>query len=170
MKILFKNVTTYSSNQYKNFLKFHSKQFNSYYKFNLIIIFLLFLVCIILSIKYNHLQLLILFILATFFYLFNNYIYPLKKVEKEFNSDKISKSQSLTFIFYKYHFKIIGNNQHTNLPYFKLFKVFETGDSFYLYPNINCSFVLSKESFKIGNSAQFSKFIHRKCLFKFKKA
>lgn len=169
MKILFKNITTYSENEYKKFLKFHTKKFGYYYTFTSIVTLILILFCVIISIKYKNFNLCILFIFAFVSYLIYSFFYPIKKIEKELNSDKISNSQTFTFVFYKYYFKIIGHKRNLNFPYFKLYKIFETKDFFYLYSNKNHSFALSKNGFKIGNSKNFSKFITKKCLFKFKK-
>ncbi len=163
MKILFKNITTYSEKNYKKFLKFHNKKFNSYYTFTTIITLILILYCIIVTIQYKNLKLFMLFFILLICYFIYSFFYPIKKIQKELKSDTICNSETFTFVFYKYYFKIIGNKQHIKFPYFKLYKVFETKDFFYLYSNKNHSFALNKNGFKIGNSKNFSKFIRTKC-------
>ena len=52
----------------------------------------------------------------------------------------------------------------------KLYKVFETKDYFYLYINPDYAMLVNKNSFEIGTSDDFRKFIKKKCLLKYRKA
>lgn len=62
----------------------------------------------------------------------------------------------------------IKNNKDTiRLKYYKLYKIFDDKNSFYLYINKNYSFVLAKDGFTIGNAEDFYKFIKKKIWYKF---
>ena len=68
----------------------------------------------------------------------------------------------MTFNFYKFYFEI----DKTRVYYFKLHKVFETKDYFYLYLDEDTAFLVSKSGFKLGTPKDFSEFIKKKCIFK----
>ena len=83
-------------------------------------------------------------------------------MQKELNS---KKETGFIFTFYKNYFTI---NKKT-IYYFKLFKVFETKDYFYLYIDEDTAALVSKKGFEIGTAEEFSNFIRKKCLLKFSK-
>ena len=63
----------------------------------------------------------------------------------------------------------INEIENTKIYYFKLYKVFETQDYFYLYLDEDTAFLVSKSGFKIGTPKDFSEFIKKKCIFKYSK-
>ena len=65
----------------------------------------------------------------------------------------------------KFYFEI----DKTRVYYFKLHKVFETKDYFYLYLDEDTAFLVSKSGFKLGTPKDFSEFIKKKCIFKYSK-
>lgn len=71
-----------------------------------------------------------------------------------------------TYVFYDKYMQIINSSNNIKLNYYKLYKVFETKNYFYLYINKNYSFVLSKDGFSIGNPDDFYKFIKKKTWYK----
>ena len=63
---------------------------------------------------------------------------------------------------------ITNKLQYSKVRYFKLYKIFETTDFFYLYIDKEHAFLIDKNGFTFGSAEEFSKFIHKKCLFKYK--
>lgn len=80
---------------------------------------------------------------------------------------KYSKNREscFTFSFYNFYFTINKNTFY----YFKLYKVYETKDYFYLYIDDENAAMVSKNGFKVGTAEEFSKFIKKKCLLKYSK-
>ena len=169
VKVLFKNKTKYSKETYKEFLGFHSKKYHfSYVLFTVTIIFLI-LFCIVLQIAYNYYLLAILScIIFTCFCLYR-YFHPISVVNKELNGKTIKEEKSFTFKFYEKHFKIQDNLQIDTVKYYQLRKAFETKNFFYLYIDRTHAFIINKENFSIGTPTDFSKFLKKKCIFRFKK-
>ena len=62
--------------------------------------------------------------------------------------------------------EIKNNNTIIKMKYYKLYKVFETETSFYLYINKNYSYVLDKNCFSIGKAEDFYRFIKKKLWYK----
>ena len=68
------------------------------------------------------------------------------------------------FLFYDYYLKV----DKEIVYYFKLYKIFEVKDYFYLYINKDYALMLDKKGFKIGTVDEFRNFIKKKSLFKYK--
>lgn len=60
---------------------------------------------------------------------------------------------------------IIGSFRY---KYFMLHKVYETSDFFYLYVTRENAFLISKNTFSLGNKEDFSKFLKNKCKLKYR--
>lgn len=169
LKILFKNTTKYSKENYKIFLQFHSNQFRFRSILYTATIIGLLLFCIILQVKSHNLTLAITFcMIFTIFFLWR-YLHPISEISKEFSSEKIQNEKQFTFIFYEKYLKIQDKTFYQILKYHKLYKIFETPYFFYLYLDKTHSLLLDKSSFSIGSSEEFSAFIHKKCWYQFKK-
>ena len=165
MKPLFKNTTIYNSKNYNQFVKFHGKKFSFSYNTYNIIMSLLLIYCIITNIIQKNILLILLFLaLLIIWFLFRIY-WPMKKYEKTQNKYSKNKQSTVTLSFYKFYFVI----EDKTIYYFKLYKIFETKDYFYLYINEQNAILVSKTGFEIGTSEEFSKFIKKKCLFKYSK-
>ena len=98
------------------------------------------------------------------FYIFMRIYMPMKRYVQT-KTKYENKSSYFTFNFYKFYFEI----DKTRVYYFKLHKVFETKDYFYLYLDEDTAFLVSKSGFKIGTPKDFSEFIKKKCMFKYSK-
>ena len=165
MEPLFKNVTTYNSENYDKFIEFHGKKFAFGYNAYNIIMLSLLLYCIILNIVQKNLLLFLLFVaLFAFIILFRIYL-PIRRHEK--TQDKFEDDQEInyTFSFYKKYFSI----DEKNIYYFKLYRIYETTDHFYLYIDDENAILVSKSGFEQGTSEEFSNFIKKKCFFKYHK-
>lgn len=165
MKPLFKNITIDNSKIYKEFINFHDKKFGFRYNSYNIIIIILLLYSIFLAITNKQFLLLFLFIgMLAFIILFRIYL-PIKRQHQDEKKYSENKENKISYEFYKYYFKI----QDVEYYYYKLYKVFETTDYFYLYISEQTAFLISKNGFQIGTSQEFSNFIKKKCLLKYRK-
>ena len=165
MKPLFRNITIYNKKNYDQFVEFHRKKYNLSYNLYTLIMSLLLLYCIVFNIQQQSFKLLTLFLVLLIVWIVVRVYIPVKRYQK--NKTKFSKNQSasFTFDFYKYYFTI-GKK---TIYYFKLYKVFETEEYFYLYINEDFAALVNKKGFKVGNANDFSDFIKKKCLFKYSK-
>lgn len=164
MNPLFKNTTKYTEKSYQQFVNFHSNKFNLSYNSYTIIMIILIIYCIFYSIVQKTFLLSLLFIAMLIGYIIIRIYIPIRNYTK--TKDKYeNKSSYFTFNFYKLFFEI----DKTRIYYFKLHKVFETKDYFYLYIDDDTAFLVSKSGFKIGTSSDFSEFIKKKCMFKYNK-
>ena len=168
MKLLFKNRTKYSKKVYNEYLNFHRNKYNLSYKFYTIIVALLLFFCIGMQVKYHYYSLAILLCVIFTFFILWRLFRPVYEVKKEYQSKKIADEQTFIFKFYENFFVITNKLQYSKVRYFKLYKIFETTDFFYLYIDKEHAFLIDKNGFTFGSAEEFSKFIHKKCLFKYK--
>ena len=169
LKILFKNSTKYNESIYKEYLKFHEKKYGLKYTLYTIFVIGLLLFCLILQINAHNYSLTLIFCAIITVFLLWRYLHPISEVSKEFKSNKIQKEEKFTFIFYKNNFKVKTTSETYIIKYYQLYKIFETSTFFYLYIDKTHAMLLNKENFTIGSSDDFSKFINKKCWYKFKK-
>ena len=94
------------------------------------------------------------------------YIVNNKKTEEKRNNK--NKEREYTFYFYEKYIKIKYRRRFERLTYFQIYKIFETSEHFFLYLDEKSSLILNKKGFEIGTPKEFSKFIKRKCPFKYK--
>lgn len=165
MKPLFKNVTIYNSKNYNQFLEFHGKKFSFSYNAYTIMMTILLVYCIVLNIIQKRIAFIFLsLILLIIFLMFRLYL-PMKRHQKTNKQYSKNKENSFTFSFYKFYFTVEKEIYY----YFKLYKIFETTDFFYLYINEENAVLVSKIGFKKGTAEEFGEFIKKKCLFKYSK-
>lgn len=166
MKPLFKNTTTYNSENYNKFVKFHEKKFSFSYNAYNIIMLILILYCIISTIKDKNILLCLCFLAMLIAFVLIRIYFPIRRTQKtqtEFSQNK--KEDSFTFSFYKHYFVVATNRFY----YIRLHKIFETEEYYYLYLDEENAFLVSKTGFEIGTAEEFSKFIKKKCIFKYSK-
>ena len=126
---------------------------------------ILLIYCIILNIKQKNIPLILLFVALLIGFLLWKIYFPLKRYQKTQKNLAKTKDTGFTFSFYDLYFLV----DKKPIYYFKLYKVFETKDYFYLYINQDYAVMVSKNGFKIGTAEDFSKFIKKKCLLKYRK-
>lgn len=170
-KPIFKNETTYNSKLYNKFIKFHNNKFGNKYIFSTIIVCILLLYCIISNITVQNILLsLALFLIMLAFLYYRIYI-PISHYKKTRKTFLNSKDIKFNFIFYDYYFKIINNSKKqktcSKLYYFKLQKVIEDENYFYLYITNNNAALIDKNGFTLGSEKDFKIFIKKKCFFKY---
>lgn len=167
MKILFKNNTKYTKEKYNDFIEFHQKKYGK----KIIIKLLLILICVLYIVILNLMNrnwkiILLLLIIGVACYFLNN----MKKTRQSSNNKQmITKQKTFTFYFYEKYIKIKCGRKFDRLKYFELYKVFETKEYFFLYTDESHSLIISKDGFEIGNAKEFTNFIKKKCLLKYKK-
>lgn len=168
MQQLFKNITTYTSENYKKFLEFHNNKFKYKYLFYTIFIVIAFLFCTVLQFAYHNFILGNLFIFILIIFLFWRFFRPFFFIKKEVKSGKVSPNATNTFHFYKNHFIIENKFGKSKIHYFKIHKIYETKDFFYMYLDSNYSLLISKNGFLKGSSREFAIFLRHRFPFKFK--
>ena len=106
LDILFKNTTTYSSENHKKYLEFHSKKFKNRYNFYTIYIICFALFFIALNVFYSNMDIAIfLTILLTAFILYR-FFHPIRVVSEDIKNNKVSETRTITFSFYKKYFSV----------------------------------------------------------------
>ena len=163
-KVLFKNITTYNNKNYAQFLKFHNDKYEFSYNSYTIIMSILLIYCVIINIKNKNILTTLLFILLLISFVLLRFYLPLRRLKKTKENIRKSSTSIHTFFFYDYYLKV----DKQIIYYFKLYKIFETKDYFYLYINQDYALMLDKNGFQIGTVEDFRSFIKRKCLFKYK--
>ena len=165
MKPLFKNITIYNSKNYNQFVKFHGEKFNFSYNAYTLLMLSLMLYCIILNIIHKNIALFLLFLVMFSLAIFFRMILPAKKYKKTKKKFAENKQTMVSIDFFQLYFKV----EKKIYPYFKLYKVFETEEYFYLYADKENAVLVNKNSFKLGTVEEFTEFIKKKCLFKYSK-
>lgn len=162
MEKLFENTTTYNIDVYKEFVNFHNRKYNMKYHSYTLFTLMLIVFCMVLQFKYENFLLGTSFVLLMIVFLTWRVFHPTFFVKKEANSSKVKNQMKNTYSFYDKYMTIKNSKDDIKLNYYKLYKVFETENYFYLYINKNYSFVLSKDTFSVGNPNKFYKFIKKK--------
>ena len=162
MEILFKNKTQYTNEVYQKYLDFHQKKYGL--KYNMYTLLLVFLICfcIVCNIIYKNYVIIFTFFLAFITFMCWRYVSPLKKIDKEFKSEKFQREKIFIFCFYKKYFTVSDRRKRIKLSYWKIYKFFETDEFFYIYIDKNHAFLLKKDKYSIGNVDDFNTFLKRR--------
>ena len=168
MKLLFKNKTQYDETTYNEYLKFHKNKFSIKYIFFTSIIAILLFFCFAMQLKYHYYNIAFLFLIIIITFILWRLFYPTYEVKQEFESKKVSQKYEFTFKFYNKYFTICRNMNYSKVKYSKLYKIYETDTFFYLYIDNRHAFLINKDNFIKGSSEDFSQFMRKKCLFKYK--
>lgn len=168
MKPLFQNKTTLSKNIYIELLAFQQKKFGWRYTAYTAIFSLLFILLI--SFLFAHHYFAHGFVFFAIFVCFSAYqfIQPTHKNTKEFHSDKVQNNLVNTYSFYKNYFVIKNTMGSDKIAYYKLYRVFETKNYFYLYLDKTNILVLDKSGFLLGTIQDFKRFMKHKMWLKFR--
>lgn len=167
MNKLFENTTTYTPDIYREFVEFHNRKYNLKYHLYTLFILALIVFCMVSQFLYGNIALGIAFVFVMVFFLFWRVFHPYFFVKKEANSNKVKKHLKNTYSFYDNYMEIQNSKDTIRLKYYKLHKIFDTENNFYLYLNKNHSFVLAKNGFSIGNVDDFYGFMKKKLWYKF---
>ena len=166
MKVLYKNKTKYTKETYAKYLQFHQNKFGTKYRFITILIIVLLCFFIITNFKYANKTTGFILLLALLVFCLYRFFQPISLVKKELKTEKFEKEKEFTFKFYKKYFTISDSNNFEKIKYWKLYKIYETNDFFYLYINKDHAFLLEKNTFTKGDISTFYIFVKRKIWFK----
>lgn len=167
-QMLFKNNTKYSKKNYNRFIQFHNNKFGLKYDIYTFIVLILLIYCLIVAIRSKLILLSIVFFIAIGVFVGYRLFQPLFSYKKQTKSKTISKENEIKFYFYEKSFKIRENAKTEILKYWRIHKVYETNEFFYLYLTKKHAILVDKTGFTLGSSEQFSKFIKNKMKFKYK--
>ena len=168
LKILFKNTTQYNKSIYEKYVEFHNKKYSFSYRCYTLFVVAIILFCLISQVQYDNFSVAFLFCCILTAFVLWRVLHPASVISKELKSDNIQNEKIFTFKFYDKFFTVEDNKQYSKLKYYKLYKVFEVDDFFYLYIDKTHAFLLDKSKFKNDASPEFSKFIKKKCWWCFK--
>lgn len=168
MEKIFENKTNYSEKEYDIFLESYKKEFATSENVYIIIYTMFFGFCMILAFIEKEFLLGIALLIGLGIYLWYKIIRPNKLVEKTKKSQKVSGSFVNNYDFYQNYFKVENSEGKAQILYFKLYRVVETKDYFYIYISRRYAFIVSKAGFTKGNKVDFSKFIKKKVFTKYK--
>ena len=166
MKVLYKNKTKYTKKTYAKYLQFHQNKFGTKYRFITILILVLLCFFIITNFKYANKTTGFILLLALLVFCLYRFFQPISLVKKELKTEKFEKEKEFTFKFYEKYFTISDSNNFEKIKYWKLYKIYETNDFFYLYINKDHAFLLEKNTFTKGDISTFYRFVKRKIWFK----
>lgn len=168
MKPLFQNKTTLSQKVYLDLLTFHQRKFSWKQTIYTAIFFLLFIVFISSLFANHYFARGFLFFIIFACFLAYQFIHPMQKNTKEFHSDKVQNGLINTYSFYEKYFVVKNKMGNDKISYYKLYRIFETENYFYLYLDKVNILVLDKSEFLLGTVQNFKKFIKHKMWLKFK--
>lgn len=166
-RLLFKNVTFCDIENYRKFLEFHNDRNKLKYYLYTLFISILLIFCLIVCFKDKYYILSLLFTLIFIFFISYRVFKPLFKIKKEVKEKKLSKGFKNVFFFYPNYFSVKNHKGRSKIRYYKVHKVYETPEFFYIYIDNENAFLLSREDFKEGTSKKFSKFIRKKVIFRY---
>ena len=161
MKVLFKNTTKYDKENCNNFVNFHSNKYGKKELVKFIIMSIVFIYILIFNIIYRNWY----FFVVGAIVIVLIYLIDKKKNAKKNRTKK--KIKQYTFYFYDRYIKVRYRRQFDRMLYFQIKKIFETEENFFLYTDDKHSLILDKDGFEIGSVEEFSKFIKKKCPFKY---
>lgn len=165
MNPLFINVTEYSKKKFNELLEFHKNKFGIKIIITTLIMMIFWLYIIIQNIIYKNWKILIYITILIIVFYIAKMIFNLR-IKK--NNNRTKSRTNYEYTFYNLFFRIKLGKKRETCFYFKIYKVFETEDEFYLYLDKEHSLIISKDGFTLGTSEEFSKFIRRKCILKYK--
>lgn len=169
MEALFKNKTTFSQENYMKLVAFHQKKNNWKYWLYTATFSILLIICLAFQLIAKDYLFVFICLFILFGFLAYRFINPYHKTRKELSSDKVQNHMINYYFFYEKYFKIKNKLGTSKLKYYKLHKVYETKEYFYLYIAKDYAFILDKNGFEIGSTKQFSQFMKHKMRFKFSK-
>ena len=168
MEELFENKTKYTKEQYNTFMQVHQSEYIveeiAYMLFNI----LFFGLTMILAFRSKEIILGIAIVIGLIVYIWYKFIWSQKRVKKNTENGKLSGDFVNTYKFYKRYFGVENQEGNAQILYFKIYRVVETKDNYYIYITRNNAFIVSKNGFTKGDNIEFSKFIKGKTITRYK--
>lgn len=169
MEELFKNETIYTKHEYNTFISEHRESFGLSEDLYTILFICLFIILLLYLLINKVFITGMLVLIAFIIFLRYRFIQPINNIKKDMNSKKIKQGYKNIYKFYKHYFKITNQDMDEKVFYFKIYRILESNTNFYIYLTPREAFIISKQGFINGNSDDFSNFIRRKVIFRYKK-
>lgn len=147
MDLLFKNTTQFSADLYSEFLSFHNKTYRFSYHLYTFFISLVLLFCMAGHIVYQNYWLTGIFLLLWLIFLCWRIFRPITLVKKEYEGEKVTKEQEITYLFFDKSFVVHFNNNNQTFYYSNIHRIFETDTFFYFYLDKTYAFIIHKNCF-----------------------
>ena len=168
MECLFENKTKYSEKLYSIFVKDYAKEYATSDRFFIFYNVLFFSLCSYIAFNEKEIGLGILIIIGILIFLFYKLIRPILKEKKNRSAEKISGSYVNHYKFYQNYFEIHNPEGDAKVSYLKVYKIIETKESYYIFLTREDAFIVSKLGFLKGNELDFTKFLKKKLMWKYK--
>lgn len=167
MEILFENKTAYTKDLYDTYIKFHSRKYGvqelivyAFFAFLLIML----IIRSIMDFKWKAIA--IWGAVGVVIYFCRKRIF---KNREQYKKIAIRKTEKAVYKFYNRYFEATYQGVTTKMSYFKIKRVFELSDRYYLYLDKSHACVMLKDAFTKGEEKDFREFLDTKGLFKIKK-
>ena len=167
MDLKFINITRCTPDLYDKFLTFHNKKYRIRDILSILSISSAIVYMIIFNIMYQSYIIAILITIIFILYFISRKNYKKKTVKREFKSPKIENKEEIKFRFYNNCFIVKNKKKEQKIKYYKLYRVNNDQENFYLYTDKTHAMILSKSGFIKGTTEDFKKFISKKCRFKY---
>lgn len=167
MESLFENKTKCTDKEYEKYLKTYQKEYAVTERIYTISYLIFFIFCAIYAIKGKEIILSIGLVIAVIISIWYKFIRPYKLLQKAQNKTTMEE-YICEYKFYKNNFIVSAPEGSTTIFYFKLYKVIETETNFYIFISKENGFIVSKEGFTKGKVEEFSNYISKKVMLKYK--
>ena len=167
-KVLFENKTKYTEDLYNIFLKEYKKEYasseNLFTGFN----FFFFGICMFFAFKENELILAFAILIGLIIYFWYKFIRPATREIKTRKNPMLKDNFINTYKFYERYFDVENPKGKARTYYLKVYRITETQDYYYIYISREYAFIVSKTEFTEGNNIEFTTFIKKKLLGKYR--
>ena len=150
----------------KSYIAENSLSEKAYFLFTVVF----FGLCMILAFIEKEFILAVIVLIWLIFYLWYKLIRPLKREKKQTANIKTRGGFFNTYKFYNNYFDVDNPEGTAKIYYMKIYKMIEDAQYYYIYITKEHAFIISKNGFLKGNSIEFSDFMKKKLIFKYKKS
>ena len=168
MEPLFENKTECSQKDYDIFLEEYKKEFTTSDYAYILFYVVFFGICVFLAFSKKEFILGFVLLTGIIIYLWYKIIRPTNMVEKTKENQKLNGNIINNYIFYKNYFKVESTEGKTQFLYFKIYRVVETKEFFYIYITRQLAYIISKNGFTKGDKREFTNFLKKKVFTKYK--
>ena len=168
MEELFENKTKYTQKAYDIFIDSYMQEYSLSNKLFMLWNFSFFGFCAVLAFYSKEIMLGIAIIIGLLIYLAFIVVKPILEGKKVQKSEKLSGTFINTYKFYKKYFRAENPDGEAQIYYFKLYKIVETEEYFYLYISRDYAFIMAKSGFTKGTIEEFTNFMRKKIYLKYK--
>ena len=161
MEDLFENKTKYSEKVYNIFLKSYEEEYSKVDNLYMIYNIVFFGTCMFFAFIEKEIILGICILIGLLIYMWYKFIRPIKREKKTRKSPKMNGNYVNTYRFYKNYFDVKNPDGDAQIAYFKIYRMVETKEYYYIYISREHAFVVSKFGFTKGDYMEFSIFMRK---------